>query len=133
MKKIFYLFLMAAIFLGFGCSDGNPDAVDLAVEFSWEGMQACSMGNPEISVGRIPVKTKFLMVHMYDHVYSWDHGEATIPYNGSGLIESGVLEKIEGPCPPDVPGRYKITVKALDENKVVLGIGSKERYFPEKK
>ena len=27
--------------------------------------------------------------------------------------------------------RYKVTVKALDENEVVVGVGSKQGYFPE--
>ena len=43
-----------------------------------------------------------------------------------------ILEKIESPCPPDTPGRYKVTAKAIDENEIVIGVGSKERYFPEK-
>lgn len=68
---------------------------------------------------------------MYDSVYLHDHGEVTIAYDGSGIIKMGVLEELQGPCPPDVPGRYKITVKALDENSVVIGTGSKRRYFPE--
>ncbi len=35
--------------------------------------------------------------------------------------------------PPDAPGRYKVTGKAIDENDVVVDVGSKERYFPEEK
>ena len=70
---------------------------------------------------------------MYDSVYLYDHGEVTIAYDGSGVIKLGVIEKLQGPCPPDVPGRYKITVKALDESNSLLAAGSKRRYFPEEK
>ena len=41
--------------------------------------------------------------------------------------------KIEGPCPFADSGRYKFQIKAVNENGVVIGIGSKKRYFPEKK
>ena len=43
------------------------------------------------------------------------------------------LKEIYCPCPFGVPGRYKISVKAIDENEIVIGVGSKERYFPEEK
>ena len=62
-----------------------------------------------------------------------DHGEVTIAYGGSGKFKRGTLMEFLGPCPPGGPGRYEITVKALDADKVIIGIGSKERYFPEEK
>ena len=130
MKISFGLVLIA---LSFFCSACSNDAVELAVDFTWEGMQACSWGNPEITIGEIPENTKFLEVSMYDSVYLYDHGEVTIAYDGSGVIKMGAIEKLQGPCPPDVPGRYKITVKALDGDKTVLAAGSKRRYFPEEK
>jgi hypothetical protein len=70
---------------------------------------------------------------MYDHVYFYDHGKVTIDYDGSGIIKMGALEQLQGPCPPNVPGRYEITIKALDGDDIVIGTGNKERYFPEKK
>ena len=133
MKIIICLFLAASSFIIFACSDVSPDAVELEVDFSWEGIQACSMGNPEIRIGGLPENTRFLVVDMYDSVYMHDHGEVTISYDNSGIIKRGTLEELQGPCPPDVPGRYKITIKALDENRVVIGSGSKRRYFPEEK
>ena len=57
-----------------------------------------------------------------------------VVYEGSGDIKKGSYTEITGPCPPPKSaGRYKITVKALDENDVVVGVGTKERYFPEEK
>jgi len=132
MKKNLIFILIAAIFALTSCSNVSPNAVDLEVDFSWQGMTPCGWGNPEITIGGIPTNTTNLLISMYDHVYLYDHGKATIPNDGSGIIKFGVLEEIQGPCPPDVPGRYKITVKALDGNNVVVGIGSKQRYFPEK-
>jgi hypothetical protein len=133
MKNSFYLFLIAFSLFGFGCSNVSPDAVELVVDFSWQGVKLCGYGNPEISIRGVPENTKSLVVSMYDSVYFHDHGEVTIVYDGSGVIKAGVLEKIQGPCPPDVPGRYKISIKALDEKNVIIGKGSKKRYFPEKK
>jgi hypothetical protein len=41
--------------------------------------------------------------------------------------------KDNSPCPPpNGQGRYEITVKALDVSDIIVGTGSKERYFPEK-
>jgi hypothetical protein len=133
MKNTLYLLSVFFCIMGFSCSNTSPNSVELAVDFSWEGMTPCSWGNPKISIGGVPEKTEKLLIRMYDSVYFHDHGEATITYDGTGMIKMGAIEELQGPCPPDVPGRYKITVKALDENDVVLGIGSKKRYFPEEK
>jgi len=133
MKKTCCVFIVAFSLFSIGCSNTSPDAVDLEVDFTWKGMTPCGWGNPEIRIDGLPENTKALTVSMYDHVYFYDHGKVTITYDGSSIIKMGVLKEIQGPCPPDVPGRYKITVKASDGNDVVIGIGSKERYFPEEK
>lgn len=131
MKNAFLLLSTVICILGFSCSNVSPDAAELVVDFSWEGMTPCGWGNPEITLGGVPENTKALVVSMYDSVYFHNHGEVTIAYDGIGIIKMGVLEELQGPCPPDVPGRYKITIKALDENDRVIGIGIKKRYFPE--
>lgn len=114
-----------------GCEKVSPDAVALTVDFSWEGMKPCGWGNPEIQVRGVPANTKFLILHMFDHAYSHDHGKVTLPYSGSGVIAKDRFKEIQGPCPVYTPGRYEITIKAVDENQVVIGLGSKERHFPE--
>jgi len=133
VKNAFFLLSIVICILGFSCSNVSPDTVELVVDFSWEDMSPCAWGNPEIRIGGVPEKTKTLVISMYDSVYLHDHGEVTITYDGTGTIKMGVLEELQGPCPPDVPGRYKITIKALDKNDGVIGIGSKKRYFPEEK
>ena len=109
----------------------SPDAVDLSVDFTWEGMESCDWGNPEINISGLPDQTKFIQIYMYDNAYQWDHGNVTFPFTGSTVIERGKFRKIQGPCPPASPGSYEITIKALNEKKVVIAMGRKERLFPE--
>ena len=133
MKYVLHLLIFGLIFSVTSCKNVSPDAVELSVDFTWEGMKPCGWGNPEIRVSGVPENTKFLKVHMYDHAYFHDHGTVMVPYTGDGIIARNRFEEIQGPCPLDVPGRYEITIKAIDEKEVVIGIGSKERYFPEEK
>jgi hypothetical protein len=132
MKSPFCLLL---IFVSFciGCSDVSPDAVELKVDFSWEGVVPCAFGgNSEIKISGIPDGTKTIVASM--HETGVLHGKQTFTYDGSGIIRQGALDRIEGPCPRAFdPGRYKYKIEAVNENGVIIGIGSKERYYPEKK
>ena len=133
MNKLISLIFITVYFMLVSC-DRHPDAVALTVEFTWDAYEHCGMGLPQMQIDGIPENTKFLEVRMYDHEHGFDHGEVKISYTGSGTIARGSYTEITGPCPPpNNPGRYKITVKALDANDAVIGIGSKERYFPEEK
>ena len=130
MKRSILSVLIVLFFLFASCSNISPDAVELGVDFSWEGLVPCAVGgNPEIRVSGILVDTKTLVVSLSDNGLL--HGKQTFTYDGSGIIKKGALDEIEGPCPVFDPGRYKFKVKAVNENGVVIGIGSKERYFPE--
>ena len=122
-----------ALFFGFaGCSNVSPDAIELKVDFSWDGLVPCALGgNPEIRVSGIPEATKTLVVSLYDHGLM--HGKQKFIHNGSGLIKKGALDEIEGPCPAIDSGRYRFKVEAVDSNGVIIGIGSLEKHFPEKK
>ena len=134
MKQVIILILITLFFSFYSCEKKDPNAVDLSVDFTWDGYANCGMGLPQMSIGGIPENTKFLKISMYDHEYGFDHGEVKIGYEGSGTIQRGSFKDITGPCPPpNNPGRYEITVKALDGNEMVVGVGSKERYFPEDK
>lgn len=133
MKFLLNLLWIALIASCFSCEKVARDAVELSVDFTWEGMQPCGWGNPEIHIRGLPAKTKFIEISMYDHAYFHDHGKVTMPYTGDDVIKRNRFEDIQGPCPPDTPGKYEITIKAIDENKVVIGKGTKTRRFPEKK
>jgi hypothetical protein len=130
MKQIFTIVFIISLFILVGCSKVSPDAVELRVDFTWEGFASCGVGNhPEIHVSGIPDETKVLIVKLTDHGLS--HGKQSLPYNGSGIIKNGVLDRIESPCPIGDPGRYKYKIEALNENNVIIGFGSRERYYPE--
>ena len=132
MKQIFAYVLIIAFLVLASCSKVSSDAVELRVDFTWEGFSPCGVGShPEIRVSGIPDETKILVVRLYDHGLS--HGKQSLPYDGSGIIKKGTLDKIESPCPIGDPGRYKYRIEALNENKVIVGMGSRERYYPEKK
>ena len=104
----------------------------LTVDFSWDGLVPCALGgNPEIQVSGIPDATKTLVVSLYDHGLM--HGKQTFDYSGSGIIKKGALDEIEGPCPAIDSGRYKFKVEAVDANDIIIGIGSLEKHFPEKR
>ena len=133
MKHAIFLILIVCCLFCCERSEISPDAVDLKVDFTWEGYRACDRGNPELTINGVPENTKFLEISMFDHAYYVDHGKVTVPYSGSGKFKRGTLMELLGPCPPGGPGRYEITVKALDADEVIIGIGSKERYFPEEK
>lgn len=131
MKASIALILLALISGFFGCSNVSPDAVELKIDFTWEGLVPCAVGgNPEIRVGGIPDGTRTLVVSLYDH--GMTHGNQTLDYDGSGIIKKGVLDQIEGPCPFADSGRYKFKIEAVDENEIIIGVGSLERYYPEK-
>jgi hypothetical protein len=129
IKNIAYILTIALAVLT-GCSKVSPDAVELNVDFTWEGFSPCGAGShPEIRISGIPDETKFLVVKLTDHGLS--HGKQMLSYNGSGIIKKGALDKIESPCPMGDPGRYKYKIQALNENNVILGTGSRLRYYPE--
>jgi hypothetical protein len=132
MKQIFAYVLIIALLVLVSCSKVSSDAVELRVDFTWEGFDPCGVGsNPEIRVSGIPDETKILVVKLYDHGLS--HGKQSLSYDGSGIIKKNTLDKIESPCPIGDPGQYKYKIEALNENKVIIGIGSRVRYYPEKK
>ncbi len=133
MKTVPYFLLLIMVIAFISCEKVSEDAVKLSVEYSWEGLEPCGWGNPEIHISGIPEKTKNLKIIMYDHEYSHKHGTVITPYSGENTITKNRFKKIQGPCPPNDPGEYEITIKAIDENEIVIGKGSKTRFFPEKK
>ena len=133
MKDAIQAFLIAIIFFFFACTNVSPDAVELSVDFTWEGMVPCALGgNPEIRLSGVPDNTMVLVITLVDHSGIY-HTKQTIAYDESGIIMKGSLDEISAPCPFFESERFKFKVAAVNENGVVIGLGSKERYFPENK
>ena len=130
-----YIIVFVLVLLSFfiGCSNISSDAVEHQIDFTWEGMVPCALGgNPEIRVNGVPDATKDLVITFYDHD-GMGHTKQTLRYDGSGIIKKGILAEIESPCPFFDSARYTFKVAAVNENGVVIGIGSRERSFPEEK
>jgi hypothetical protein len=133
--------LFSAFLLSTGCA-GSPDridipedAVDLRVEFSWEGIQPCTHDSPEIRVFDIPEGTDRLRVKLTNlSVPEWNQGGGEVSHDGSGVIPAGALDLgYNGPCPPaDKRLRYQFLVMALDPDGAIIGAGRAVQPFPPK-
>ena len=130
--------LLVCLPLLFACENVGPDAVNLQLDFSWGRHPGENRQNPEIRVTGIPDGTRSLEVQLNDlDVPFPGHGDAEIvPYEGTGVVARGCLKQYLGPSPPRREGhagnRYEFTVRALDENGRVLGIGKRmKRCCPE--
>ena len=133
MKLVISSILIALFVALTSCSDVSPNAVELTLDYTWEGFSPCLPGtNPEIRVSGIPEDTKYLVVSMSHSGFS--DGEQKIAYEGSGIITKDSLDKIDGPC--DLPigtNRFKYKVEAFNEKGDIIGVGSKARDYPDKK
>ena len=126
--------LFAGLILCLSGCDGeriSPQVVDLFIDYTWQGLKPCGWGNPEIRIKGVPGNAKTLSISMYDHAYSHDHGTVKMPYADEKILAKDRFKEIQGPCPVYTPGRYEITIKALDGTGTVVAMGSKERLFPE--
>ncbi len=129
--KLIPTFLLL-LFLGCVTTKVAPDAAELAVYFSWEGIEKCSGYSPEIKVSGIPAGTKFFEVKLKDlDAPQWDHGGGKAENNGSGIILAGALKnRYNGPCPPRGSHRYQFTVNAVNGEGIIIGIGKAVKEFP---
>lgn len=118
----------------FGCVSAkvSPNAVELGVKFSWTKASKCSSTSPKIYVSNIPAGTKFFQVKLKDFdAPNWNHGGGKVANNASGVIKAGALKNgYNGPCPPGGSHRYEFTVKAIDKEGVIIGIGKAMKKFP---
>ena len=141
MKKITPLaILTAAIILIAGCAN-NPDqikipgdAAEMTVEFSWEGIAACTHDSPELRVSAVPDGTADLRVRLKDiSLPEWNHGGGKVKHDGSGVIPAGALKLgYNGPCQPSGRHTYEFSVMAVDADGVIIGFGKARHSFPPK-
>jgi hypothetical protein len=124
-----FIFLLLCLIIFCSCEKVSPDAVELELDYSWGTGLGENQKNPEIRLTGIPSTTKFLEVQLVDLDLSFaNHGEVEkITYVEDGLIPYGTLKNYIGPSPPPQGHLYEYTIKALDENGVVVGIGKKAK------
>jgi phosphatidylethanolamine-binding protein (PEBP) family uncharacterized protein len=140
MRK-FSLIIIAFLifFFGYSTAKAPPDVIaadvaKLVVDFSWEQTEMCSSVSPEIKVAGFPESTKSFKVTLRDlDTISPDpfyHGGGTVANDGSGVIAAGSLKYYKGPCPQIGIHRYVFTVKAVDADGRIIGIGKQMKKFP---
>ena len=142
MKKWYPAVILAALFiLTAGCAN-NPNqikipkaAAKMGVDFSWQGIQACTHQSPEIRVSNVPEGTEELRVKLKNiSLPEWNQGGGKVKYDGSGVIPAGALTLgYNGPCPPGGRNKYEFSVMAVDAQGVIIGFGKARRAFPPKK
>jgi phosphatidylethanolamine-binding protein (PEBP) family uncharacterized protein len=140
MKKQYLLVLLAVVLIvAAGCAATGlqipKDAAELSVDFSWEGITACSHESPEIRVSDIPDGTTELHVRLTDvDMPAWNHGGGNVVHDGSGIVPAGALKiGYNGPCPPSGRHKYEFSVMAVDAEGVIVGFGKARQSFPPKK
>jgi len=142
MKKWYPIVLLtAALLFTFGCAkDQNrikipKDAAKMDVDFSWEGIPACSHESPEIRVSKVPEGTEELRVKLKNiDLPAWNQGGGKVKHDGSGIIPAGALKLgYNGPCPPRGRLKYEFSVMALNAEGVIIGFGKARQSFPPKK
>jgi phosphatidylethanolamine-binding protein (PEBP) family uncharacterized protein len=125
---------LLTILLLMGCAGAEvaPDAAELGVAFSWAGVKKCSKISPELQVVGIPDGAVTLAVTLKDlDVPRWNHGGGRVPHDGSGIVPAGALTNgYNGPCPPSGSHRYQFTVRALNREGVVVGMGKSMATYP---
>ncbi len=132
--------LVAAIILTAGCAS-NPDqikipkdAAEMTVDFSWQGIDACTHESPQLRVSAVPDGTAELSVRLKDiSMPAWNHGGGKVKHDGSGVIPAGALKLgYNGPCPPSGRHDYEFSVMAVNADGAIIGFGKARQPFPPK-
>ncbi len=134
MKTTRLRFFAALAILGLLACGGDPaNVAPLTVDFDWQQIDKGSQDNPEIRLGGVPPETARFLVSLVDlNLEGFDHGSGYAANDGSGIIARGAVKgSYNGPDPPfpSVKHTYEITVKALDSNGRVVGIGRRAKIF----
>lgn len=103
------------------------------VDFEWQQIDKGARENPEIRLIGVPEGTKRFLVSLIDlYLNGFDHGSGFVDNDGSGIIARGAVKGSyngpDSPC-PNLKHSYEITLEALDEMGIVIGIGRKAKVF----
>ncbi len=130
-KWALLLLTVGYVFSLISCDEVSRNVVEISVDFSWEGINQCGQGNPNIYFSGAPEGTVSLIVTMYDHGQGHDIGWVKFPYTGDGKIAANRFTEIQAPCPAWGAARYEVIVEAVDVSEVIIGKGSRQRLYPE--
>jgi phosphatidylethanolamine-binding protein (PEBP) family uncharacterized protein len=127
--------LLLCFIVLYSCEKVSSDAVNFELDYSWGTELGVNRKSPEIRFTGIPANTKFLEVQLIDLDQKFaDHGEVEkIAYVESNVIPYGSLKNYIGPSPPPQGHLYEYTIRAIDENGVIVGIGKKAKNCCSKK
>lgn len=107
----------------------------IKANLSFEGMKkliSCHVTEISINKDSIPEGSKTLSLKLVDtNAHDLQHGKVTVPFEGSDIILRNTFQIIPLAPPPGNPHQYQLTVKAIDENNEILGIGQVTKQFPE--
>lgn len=143
MRPISAWLMLSAIFILATACAGTPtesieipkDAVPLTVDFSWQGVGACTHDSPAIRVDGVPPGTVALRVRLKNlTVPEWNQGGGQVEADGSGVIPARALDiGYNGPCPPvGERHKYEFRVMAVDADDAIIGYGKAMQPFPPK-
>jgi len=123
------LLAIAFLILFVSCSNDNcgPNCAEISVDFTWDNE---NMGtSPELILQDVPKGTTHFEVKMFDLSNRYPHGKEKIKNDGSNKIKAGTIDPYQEPQPMFGPTRYEFTIKALNQDGKVIGIGKKMRRF----
>ena len=127
-----FLIAMLVVVL-YACGDDPDNITRMGVDFEWQQIDKGSSDNPAIRLEGVPAGATRFLVSLVDlNLNGFDHGSGYAENDGSGVIARGAVKgSYNGPDPPfpSVRHTYEITVKALDADGTVIGIGSKAVVF----
>ena len=115
------------------CTNEPKNAAVITVDFEWQQKDKGAQENPELRLTGVPEGTERFLVSLVDtNLKGFDHGSGFVDNDGSGIIARGAVKgSYNGPDPPfpSVQHIYEISVKALDGEGNVIGIGKNAKKF----
>lgn len=140
--KVPLFFCIFIILTIFGCSKEkiSPDVVEMEVDFSWT--TGSNDVFPELNVSNVPADTKQFYVVMKDLDNGHNRAEYMLPNDEKNVLKSdtqvdaliipaGAVKGFRGYGEGWGQIRHEVTVRAIDGNGVIVGIGKKMRKYPE--
>lgn len=128
-----------AVFAGlFSLFATGAFASDFSISFTWDGLKACTsgnpnrVGNPNFVVKGVPEGTEYIRFTLKDlDVPSYNHGGGVVKMSEDGTVASGAFT-YKSPCPPGGSHTYQWTAiaKTKKTGGQKLGKATAQREYP---